>query len=59
MGGLFGSKPKAPKIPEPPAPTPVVDEVKVADAKSKAVLRARQRGGRASTILSDADKLGG
>lgn len=53
-------KPKAPKpqapIPAPP-PIPVQDEPVTNDARKKAMAQKQQRGGVASTVLSDT--LGG
>lgn len=58
MGSLF-SKPKVPDI-KPPAPMPTVNDEAVQRAKRNAIAAAQQRGGRASTILTDdkSDKLG-
>lgn len=59
MGSLF-SKPKVPAVP-PPAPMPTVGDEAVQRARKNAVAAAQQRGGRASTILTDTangDKLG-
>jgi hypothetical protein len=60
MGKLFGSKPAAPPPAAPPAVMPVIDDEAVRKARTKAVAAAQQRGGRASTILTDdpKDKLG-
>lgn len=55
MGSLF----KSPKMPEPPKPTPMVDEAAVKRAKAAAASRLRSSSGRDSTILGSADKLGG
>ena len=48
-------------LPEPAKATPMVDEAVVAAKKKKNLIRASQRGGRLSTILSqdDGDSLGG
>ena len=54
MSGLFGSK-----TPAQPAPTPMVDEAAVKRAKLRTASRVRESGGRDSTILGSADKLGG
>ena len=54
MSGLFGSKP-----PPMPAPTPMVDEEAVKRARLRTATRVRESGGRDSTILGSADKLGG
>jgi hypothetical protein len=59
MGSLFGAK-SAPPI-APPAVMPTVDDEAVKKAKRQAMASAQQRGGRASTILTDGpkeDKLG-
>jgi len=57
MGGLFGSpKPKA--IPEPTV-MPLPDDEAVRKARLKSLREQQKRGGRASTILSTEDKLGG
>lgn len=61
---LFGSDtPKPPtiaQVPIPPAPEvkpiPQADSEAIAKAKGRALVAASQRGGRASTILSDADE---
>ena len=50
---VFGGG-RAPAMPEPPKATPMVDEAAVLKAKRKAMTAARERGGRQSTILSDA-----
>lgn len=59
MSGLFGKTPTPPPI-APPAVMPVIGDEAVAKAKKNAIASAQQRGGRASTILTDAtdDKLG-
>lgn len=62
MGNIF-STPKPPQIP-PPAVMPTPDDNAVMQAKKKAVVAARSRTGRSSTILTDygtpsSDKLGG
>jgi len=54
MSGLFGSK-----TPTPPPPTPMVDEAAVKRSKLRTAARVRESGGRDSTILGSADKLGG
>lgn len=56
MSGLFGSEPK---MPEPPKPTPMADDEAIKRAKKKTSARVRGSSGRDSTILGDADKLGG
>lgn len=53
------SKMFKPKIPPPPKPTPMVDEEALKRAKTRTVATRRQSGGRDSTILGSADKLGG
>jgi len=62
MGSLFGSKPQAPAPAPPPAvmPSPMLDDEEVRMARKRAIEAAQQRGGRASTILTDKaeDKLG-
>jgi len=58
MSGLF-SKPKMPATPAPPPPTPMVDEDAVKRAKLRTAARVRESGGRDSTILGNADRLGG
>jgi len=60
MGGLF-SKPKKPKpvvVPK-PAPMPVPDEEGLRKVKKKKVAQAARRSGRASTVLSEDQGLGG
>ena len=55
MGGLF-SKPKLPKTvvnAGKKTPRPMVDDAAIAAAKRKSMAAASQRGGRASTILTD------
>lgn len=63
MAGLFGGTPapaSTQQVPETPAPTPMVDEEAIMKKKKEAIARNQQRGGRTSTILSDAgsDTLG-
>ena len=55
MASLFSK----PKTPAPPKPTPMVDEDAVKRAKSKTAARVRGSSGRDSTILGEADRLGG
>lgn len=43
-----------PDVPKPAKPTPMIDELKTAEAKRRAMLQAQARGGRQSTMLSDA-----
>jgi len=60
MGSLFGSKPSMPAV-TPPAVMPTVNDEAAQKAKKAALASAQQRGGRASTILTDTatkDKLG-
>lgn len=64
VGGLFGSQkkgqaadPAAPKI-ESPTAMPSPDDQSVQDAKRRSVIAQIQRQGRASTILTDSDKMG-
>ena len=57
MSKLFGA-PKAPVIPDLPPPVPIVDEAAVKRTKAQTALRLRKSGGRESTILGSADKLG-
>lgn len=65
MGGLFSSKPAPAPAPTPvpaiPEPTimPTPNDVKMRAAKKKSVAAQQKRGGRASTILTESDKLGG
>ncbi len=56
MSGLFGD---SPKMPEPPKPTPMVDDEAIKRAKKKPAARVRSTSGRDSTILGEADRLGG
>ena len=49
----------SPKMPEPPKPTPMVDEAAVARARKNAAVAVQNRSGRSSTILGAVDKLGG
>ena len=64
MSGLFGgSSPPAPapvEVPIIPEPTvmPVADDAVMKKKKKKSLATQKQRGGRASTILSTEDKLG-
>lgn len=57
MGGIIGGS--SPKPPPPPKPTPMADEEAIAKAKQRARASLQQRSGRASTVLSDSEKLGG
>jgi hypothetical protein len=59
MSSLFGKRPSAPEIP-PPTPMPAATDEQIKKARIAAIAAAQQRGGRASTILTDdkADKLG-
>lgn len=56
MSKLFGGSPKMPK---PPEPTPMVDEEAIKRAKKKTAARVRGSSGRDSTILGEAERLGG
>ncbi len=57
---IFGKKKKAAPAPEVTPPTmPLPDDAAVARAKKEAIIRARGRGGRSSTILTGGDVLGG
>lgn len=62
MGGLFGGgdvpAPQPIPVPEKPKPTPMVDEAAIARKKKQVFTANQQRGGRASTILSDTETLG-
>ena len=62
MGGLFGGgdvpAPAPVQMPEPPKPTPMVDEAAIARKKKQKIASTQQRGGRMSTILSDSETLG-
>jgi len=66
MGGLFGGGGSPAPAPAPtvlatpePAPMPTIDDAAVKAAKKKSLMSAQQRGGRASTVLTDGeDKLG-
>jgi hypothetical protein len=55
MAGLFSK----PKTPAPPKPTPMVDDDAINRAKKKTAARVRGSSGRDSTILGEADRLGG
>ncbi len=57
MSGLFGSPPPPPPPPkpQPPAPMPDPESPQILEQKRLAALKAMQRGGRDSTILTDAD----
>lgn len=54
MSGLFGSTPKPPPPPK-PVPMPDPNDLGVKDAQLQQLLKARQRSGRASTVLSGED----
>lgn len=58
--GLFNKTPKA-TTPEVSTPTvmPTQDSAAVLDAKRKALIAQSQKGGRASTVLSDSETFGG
>lgn len=58
---MGGKSPKA-SAPPPvviPEPTPLPDQAGIDEARKKKQAAAVQRSGRVSTILSDADTLGG
>ena len=52
--------PEMPELPDIPEPTviPLAEDEAAKRAKRRSLMRQRARGGRASTILSAADKLG-
>jgi len=56
--GLFGTNPKTPEI-TPPTVMPDTDEEAVKAARRRQIAEVQTRSGRASTILSQSDKLGG
>ncbi len=60
LGGLVGGKlmGKGPKMPK-PAVMPTADDAAVQAAKRRQIAEMQARGGRASTVLSDDNKLGG
>jgi len=60
MGAIF-DPPSPPKIPPPPAPVPMPDinDPAVIAARQRAINMAAARSGRASTLLSGADNVGG
>ena len=59
MGAMF-KKPKMPRTAEPKVvPMPVPDDQAAAQAKRKTLARQSTRGGRASTILTSGETLGG
>ena len=61
VGSLLGGKKKRAAAIETPlsAPVaPVVDDAKILQARKRSIIQQRQRGGRASTLLSG-DKMGG
>lgn len=60
MGGIIGGD-KAPAVPKPPPPVPMADEEAVARERRRAAAGLQKRGGRTSTVLSEADgdRLGG
>jgi len=49
---------KTPAMPEIKPPAPIVDEEKLKMARKKNIAKQRSRTGRASTILSDRERLG-
>jgi hypothetical protein len=50
---------KKPKVPELEKPAPMADQDALDAARRRRAAEMQQRGGRASTILSQDDKLGG
>lgn len=60
-GGLAASKLLKPKTPtvQKPAVMPTADDEAVKAAKRRQIAEMQYRGGRASTVLSEGDKLGG
>lgn len=61
MGALLGAKPPKPPAPKPVTPMPDADSPESQAARIRAMEMARQRSGRASTMLSGefgSDKLG-
>lgn len=61
LGGAAGvaSALKKPKVPELEKPAPMADQDALDAARRRRAAEMQQRGGRASTILSQDDKLGG
>lgn len=61
LKGLMAKEPKAPKEEDvkPPTVMPTEDSALVAEAKRKTLLAQVQRGGRASTVLTDNETFGG
>lgn len=57
MSKLFGGGKV--QTPTPPPPTPMADDAAIAKAKKKTAARVRGSSGRDSTILGEADRLGG
>jgi hypothetical protein len=57
LSGLFGGgdKPQPAPVVEPPAPTPMEDTASIEKKKKEAIARKQQRGGRQSTLLSQAE----
>lgn len=62
MSGLFGGSPKPAPVQMPIIPEPTLmpdpDDAAAKKAKRLSLQKQRERGGRASTILSTEDKLG-
>lgn len=62
MGGFFGGgdtpAPQPIPIPEAPKPTPIADETAIARKRKQRLAATQQRGGAASTILSNSETLG-
>lgn len=62
IGGIFSSILGAPDVPKPPPlpkVAPMADEKASEEARRRALLASKARGGRESTILSENDKFGG
>ena len=56
MGSLF--KPSIPAPPPPPPPTPMVDAEAMKNARKRELAKGQTRGGRMSTLLSEASEKG-
>lgn len=54
---MFG-KPKTPTMPEIKPPAPIADEEMLSKKRKENIAKQRKRTGRASTILSDKERLG-
>ncbi len=57
MAALFSS-PKAPPEPKAPAVIPQADDETISQAKKREAARARSRGGRVSTVLTNGQDQG-